>query len=161
MFWFYLLIHQKFRAFSDHKSVSYPVPPTTLGIFLKNNLKKPEEMGGVYKIPCLDCNQQYFGETCDFKRRLYQHNYALRVGDCNSSLHIHRAQLDHRISTKDAAFVIKSNSQDRRALYEAFCINNINCFNTNKNTYIDKFTNEILLKFSKLSSFIKGLNNVT
>ena len=132
-----------------------------LGCFLKNNLNNTEKIGGVYRIPCLDCSRQYFGETCDFKRRIYQHNYALKIGDYNSSLHTHRMQFDHRISTKDASIVMKSDSQDRRSFYEALCINNINCFNTNKNTSIDIFTNKILLNSSKLSTFIKNLNNVT
>src|SRR5215469_4704573 len=132
-----------------------------VGRFVRNNCQDSEVSAGVYKIPCRDCNLLYIGETNDFKRRIYQHEYALRTGDCNSSLLIHRERLNHRISTNDASLILKSDSAEERALYEAFAINNVNNFNVNKNNFIDNFTNNILLNFSKLSTFIKNLNDVT
>jgi len=132
-----------------------------IGSFLKNTNHNTVTSGGVYRIPCMDCESAYIGETNDFKRRMYQHEYALRTGDINSSLYNHRVEMNHRIRTSDAGLIMKTDSAEKRLLYEAFIINNVDSFNINKNNLIDRFTNKVLLQSSKLTYFLKNLNNIT
>ena len=91
-----------------------------IGGFLKHNFNTFDHSSGVYKVPCKDCNQIYIGETNDFGRRLYQHKYALKTGDSNSSLHLHRLRYSHRVSLNDASIICKSDSLDKRLLLECF-----------------------------------------
>ena len=97
-----------------------------------NNEKNKSEAGVVYKIPCNECELLYFGETSDLKRRLYQHKYALQIGDNNSSLHRHRERFNHKIVPGNATPILKANNPDKRRFIETFLINNVRNFNENK-----------------------------
>src|SRR5215469_120300 len=116
---------------------------------------------GVYRIPCSDCDKVYIGETCDLKRRVYQHGYALHTGDNDSALQRHRMDFQHNIQISSAALIFNSDSVDRRRLYESFAINNSNNFNLGNSHIIDNFSNKFLLRYSKMSNFLKTLNHVT
>ena len=61
------------------------VPMNVNNFFHKQKIfkQKDENNSGVYRIPWKDCESIYIGETSDFVRRKYQHNYALRIGDEN------------------------------------------------------------------------------
>ena len=73
-----------------------PTIPNTTKKFLSSvKLNEKDSNKGVYKIPCKNCYSVHIGENNDFKRRKYQHIYALKLGDQASSLHKHRVELAH------------------------------------------------------------------
>jgi hypothetical protein len=103
------------------------------------------EKSGIYEIPCSDCPLTYIGETDDFKRRLNQHQYSLRVGDQNSSLHKHREEMDHRINLKGATLNVRICDKGRRQFLENYYINTVGTYNHRKDV-LDPLILKILQK---------------
>ena len=151
------------KKFLPREFVLVSSVPTNIKKFFhrqKISIKKDEHNAGVYQVPCKDCDSVYIGETVDFKRRKYQHKYSLQVGDENSALHRHRISNNHRIGLEEMKLLIKEDNVNKRQFIESFLIKNVNNFNVhNNNVLLDDFTNHIVKKFSKFSSFLKGLNN--
>ncbi len=51
-----------------------------------------KKKGVVYSIPCMDCNSVYVGETdrnLEKKRRLYEHQYAVKRMDNKNGISVH------------------------------------------------------------------------
>ena len=66
-------------------------------------------VNAVYVVPCRDCSEWYIGETVDFSRRMYQHDYDLRVGNEHSAMYQHRYENNHKILIRDARVMCKVN----------------------------------------------------
>src|ERR1700755_2140036 len=128
-----------------------------------NNIKKffshsqtlnENNINVVYTIPCRDCSECYVGETVDFSRRMYQHDYDLRMGNKSSALHQHRCENNHKILIKDAKIICREKNIFLRKLLESFVIRNSNTFNNNKMSLdVDDFvlnSLKLIPKFKKL-----------
>lgn len=109
----------------------------------------------VYSIECHSCDEVYFGETDDLKRRLYHHRYALEKGDMNSSLFLHRLNCNHKIDVSKFNIIEKCSDVNKRQLLESFLISSQNNFNIKKPDNIDDFTKFLLAKHSRYKYFLK------
>ena len=111
----------------------------------KSRLSDGNENTGVYRIGCKNCDAGYFGETNDFKRRIYQHDYSLRCGDRNPALHQHREEKNHTIDMSSARLLFSCQNNENRKFLESFIIKNSNNFNRSSGEVkIDDILNNLI-----------------
>ena len=134
------------RLFSNTVSFVQSVPNTLKRKFTsKSRLSDGNENTGVYRIGCKNCDAGYFGETNDFKRRIYQHDYSLRCGDRNSALHQHREEKNHTIDMSSARLLFSCQNNENRKFLESFIIKNSNNFNRSSGEVkIDDILNNLI-----------------
>ena len=59
--------------------------------------------GVVYEVPCADCGHVYIGETGrTLKKRLKEHDYAVRREDPKNKIAVHAWENDHRVNWEAA-----------------------------------------------------------
>ena len=108
---------------------------TTSKSTLKNQLvsNRPpnsEEGGVVYRVPCVECDKVYIGQTGrDFAVRLKEHKSAVRLGNMNNACTKHAYSLNHSIDWENACSVYNSNSLSKRLVVESALINTYQNFN--------------------------------
>ena len=69
----------------------------------------PSLCSGVYKVPCLDCEHCYYGETGrSFETRLGEHKSAVRNLDRKNACSKHVQDTNHQIDWKNAKTVYNS-----------------------------------------------------
>ena len=81
-------------------------------------------MGGVvYRVPCLNCNEVYVGQTGrDFEVRLKEHKSAVRLENSNNACAKHSLNNNHMIDWTNAKPVFKSGSLSKRLVVESALI---------------------------------------
>ena len=109
--------------------IVFSYPSTSSRILIRN---KPyvDINAGVYKIPCMNCNEVYWGETgrsCAVRCKEHKRD----VKNCNTSnaLFNHKIQNDHMIDWDGTQLVFKSNSYFKRRIVESSLISSFPCFN--------------------------------
>ena len=109
-----------------------------------------DSSGVIYRIKCTDCNYSYFWETCDLKRRIYQHSYSKRTWDLNNAIVKHMWEKDHRMDIDNANIIIREQDKNKRKLIESIIINNTNNINIDKcNHNLNKFSERIAISNNK------------
>ena len=111
----------------------------TLVFNFKNNIKSllirnsPEnECNVVYKIPCLECNKFYVGQTSKtLKERIKQHKYYINTFKENSALFQHCFEASHKINWNESKIIANCNEKTKRITLESAIIkktwtNNLN-----------------------------------
>ena len=75
-----------------------------------SNSKIPSKSNSscIYKVSCHDCNEIYVGETCDIKRRIYNHKYVYRNCNMNNAIFKHVYEDNHSVQLRDEGFEIIS-----------------------------------------------------
>ena len=80
----------------------------------------------VYKIPCLDCDGSYVGQTSKtLQSRILQHKYNVRTYNNNSAIFKRISNNDHRMDWNNSCKIINSNNWLDRNIIESFIINNL------------------------------------
>ncbi|XP_076059380.1 uncharacterized protein LOC143036004 [Oratosquilla oratoria] len=75
---------------------------------------------GVYKIPCQDCEDVYWGQTGrDLNTRIKEHKNSVKYAQENSAVFLHTYQKDHRIDWDNSAILFKSHCSFRRKIVES------------------------------------------
>ena len=105
---------------------------------------------GVYKIPCNDCSESYFGETGrNLNIRIEEHKRACRLGLPNSMVAKHTLELGHRIDWENIGIVYSSSDIGKRRVVEGALINLCRTFDNNKAfTQENQITNFLICKMS-------------
>ena len=117
--------------------------------------QRPENNSPViYQIPCKSCQPptSYFGESIDFNKRKYQHQYAIRNQDTNNAIVKHMLDTNHNVHINDSQIIRRENNTNKRKIIESIIIYNKDNFNTQKSNYnLDSFTNNLIIQnYSKL-----------
>ena len=69
-------------------------------------LKKGAVYKAVYKVPCLDCDGAYIGETGrNLKKRLIEHKYAVKRGNMMNGIAAHMKEHEHEVDWEGAEVV--------------------------------------------------------
>jgi len=115
---------------------------------IKNSLSQfrtGTDKGGVYCIPCNDCNKKYFGETGrDLKKRIYEHKGDIRRGNEKSSIFNHVSE-GHKVDFDSTQFIFRSNSYVNRRIVESILIKKSPNFNISEGQYqIGEFPLEVI-----------------
>ena len=96
-----------------------------------NNLSAKAE-GGIYKIPCKDCDLVYIGETGrSLDVRLKEHKRSVKNCNTNNANFVHAYDNDHHINWESSKMILKCNNSKKRKILESVCIQNNNNFNLN------------------------------
>ena len=99
----------------------------------KNNDKSSFE-GGVYKIPCLDCDRFYVGETGrTLPLRITEHKRDTVNNKPESVIASHVHHYDHEMNYDESSLIFKSKSLKKRHIVESafICLNSENTLNNN------------------------------
>ena len=87
----------------------------------------------IYKIPCLNCNSVYIGQTSkSLEIRVKQHKYNFRTAQQNSACFKHSFETDHRIDWESSVKILNNNNWTERNIIESFLIEKTNNFNISK-----------------------------
>ena len=63
--------------------------------------------GVVYRVPCMDCNRSYIGETGkNLKKRLVEHKAAVKRGDMKNGIAVHAWEQQHRVNWDEANVLV-------------------------------------------------------
>ena len=85
----------------------------------KDRVEPHKQAGVIYAIPCLNCNQQYVGETGkQLKTRLHEHSLALRRADPKSQIWNHCASTGHEVDVNRAKVVARAITRGERLVLE-------------------------------------------
>ena len=91
--------------------------------FFTKNMFKSSNCGGVYLIPCKNCENVYIGQTGrDIKKKIYEHKYCIRTCNEQSALYNHVLTNNHNIDFDKAKIVIKNSNFINRLMFESFLI---------------------------------------
>lgn len=91
---------------------------------IKDPVEPLEQSGVVYAIPCLQCDQQYVGETGkQLATRLHEHKLALRRADPKSQIWNHCAETGHEVDIDRAKIVARARAKGERLVLEALFSN--------------------------------------
>ena len=91
---------------------------------------KLDNSPGVYRLPCLDCDKVYWGQTGrDLSTRLKEHRNSIRYAQDSSAVFLHTSQLDHQMDWRNASLVFKSHCSYRRKIVESSLIKYSSNFN--------------------------------
>ena len=110
---------------------------------------------GVYEIPCMECNEKYFGESGrGLPTRLAEHKRAYENHAQNNAIVSHSFSKDHQINWNQSKLIFKSSDVHVRRLLEGAAINLGNSFKGNKS-----FVNEDpFINYYLINSFLKPFN---
>ena len=80
----------------------------------------------VYKVPCMDCEKVYVGETSrNLKRRLTEHKGAVKREDRKNGIATHTWDHEHRVNWEEARVVRTEPHYWKRRMLEALRIQSI------------------------------------
>ena len=101
---------------------------------------------GVYKIPCLECDKSYIGQTGrDFRVRLGEHKSAVSHGLERSAVYQH-VKKNHPMDWKNAAMLYHSENERNHLVIESAYIKKNSTFNnTHGVVSINSLSSDILL----------------
>lgn len=118
--------------------------PNSLGsALIKNSPPLADHSAGVYRLPCRDCTEVYWGETSKpLRERLQQHRYALNRADPASAVYRHVLLQEHSIDWNFASTVFPTGDLGLRRLVESYLISTFPCFNLSEG--FCKLDNELL-----------------
>ena len=86
----------------------------------------------IYRIPCLDCNLFYVGQTSkNVSIRTQQHKNAVIKGYLNNALAVHNSKMGHGINWSKTDTIIHSNDFIKRNILESFLISHTKESNLN------------------------------
>ena len=113
----------------------------------------------IYSIQCKMCDKSYIGETINLERRLREHRESVRRGDNNSALFNHMNNANHLFDFDNTKKVTEVENTEKRKIIESILIQNSNTVNMYQSNHkLDKFTNEIVMKYVKdLSKLLRNL----
>ena len=108
----------------------------------------PDKASGVYKIPCKDCDEAYYGETGrEFGVRLREHKDAVRRGNNNYATFKHSFNKRHDIDWENAKIIYKSDNHYNRLIVESTYIQTQPNYNNLHSTLaIDNLSANIILR---------------
>ena len=112
----------------------------------------PNDLPGVYSIPCKDCDLHYYGETGrPFSERLKEHKAAVRNKYLQYSTYRHVRSKTHNLDWDAAKIIYPTYNYYDRLVYESSCIQTKENFNHKNSTLaIDKLSaNLIIQSFTK------------
>ena len=114
---------------------------------------------GIYAIPCDQCDKVYIGETDDFKRRSYQHNYSLRTRGKSALVSHEVSNNGHKINMGGSELIFHSDLEESRKIMEAFLISN--CGGKNYNLKEGSTRVDLLMSsgLKRVTSIKTGLDN--
>ena len=72
--------------------------------------------GVVYKVPCLDCDRSYIGETGRNLKRLVEHKAAMKRCDTKNGIAVHAWEQQHRVNWDEASVLAREPRYWRRVL---------------------------------------------
>ena len=103
--------------------------PNTIGKMLIKNSPSHVRETGVYRIPCKDCDQSYYGETGrSFNVRLAEHRRDVQNCNISNAAFVHKIENDHRI-VGSAKLVFRSDNYFTRRIVESSLIASYPNFN--------------------------------
>ena len=122
--------------------------PNTLGKSLINVQQRLSSKDiGVYEIPCLDCDQSYFGFTGKtLSQRLVQHKRAVKYGQQSSAIFNHINNYNHRINWNMSRTIYGSNCRFKCQMIESAIIKRRNSMNLSKGAWEADLIDEIFLR---------------
>ena len=126
----------------------------TIGNLLRKTPGKIfNRQGGIYQIPCKDCDQIYIGETGkDLQTRIKQHQQDFKSHKENNANFIHWLENGHTIDWNAAAMLKQCNQSSKRKVLEAAKIVSSNTYNLNKNPFnLQPSTANILKKIYRIN----------
>ena len=99
--------------------------------------------GVVYRIPCMDCDRSYIGETCrTLNVRLKEHQRCCRNFESQkSAVAKHAIEEDHRIDWSNSTVIDKEPQWHRRRLKEALHIKKHSNFNQDQGLTVSPIWN--------------------
>jgi hypothetical protein len=81
------------------------------------------QMGGIYRIDCVDCDRFYIGQTGrDIKKRVKEHAYAVRMGNNANAIFLHMSSKNHRMNVQGARVIKMCNTYVNRNVIESCMI---------------------------------------
>lgn len=90
---------------------------------VKDRLPNEQFPGVVYKIPCLNCNHAYIGETGKFSRRIKDHQRDVKnKKHATNALAGHAHDTGHQIDWGNASILSKERNLTTRLLLESLFI---------------------------------------
>ena len=91
---------------------------------------RPEQLGGVYIVPCRECPSVYIGQTGrPLETRIREHKYNVRRGYHGSGLYKHVYDTNHAISWDEARWVWRCGNEKRRLVVESALIQQVTNMN--------------------------------
>ena len=113
------MVKELFKTFDVGVIFSYK--NTLKNILIKNSPQQHDNV--IYNIPCMDCAAFYIGQTSKgLGKRLVQHKYSVRTGQCSNALFIHLSENNHRINWNNSNVIAKCNDFRSRNLLESALI---------------------------------------
>ena len=107
----------------------------------------PSQCVGVYRVPCQDCDECYYGETGrSFEVRIGEHQSAVRNKDSKNACYKHVSTTKHNIDWNEADILFVSDDWYKRLVVESSCIVTKPNFNNMRSTLaVDKFSAQLIL----------------
>ena len=95
---------------------------------VKNRTPHEMKKGVVYEVPCADCGHVHIGETGQNpKKRLKEHDYAVRRGDLKNGRAVHAWENDNRVEWEAAKVrLVEQNLRKRKVLKDGLS-SNLDC----------------------------------
>ena len=116
-------------------NIIFKYSDTIKNMIIRNSPRETNH-GGVYYVPCKECNSGYIGQTGKLlDQRLKQHKYNIRTANESSALFRHQQAFNHNIRWEKAEIVFKCNRQLERLLVETCLIKTCTNFNLNDGLY--------------------------
>ena len=120
---------------------------------LRSSLHKtrPRGVGGVYVIPCKECDKCYVGQTGrDFKIRMNEHKSYITKRQYEKAVYNHVLKENHSIDFNGAKMVFESSNEKQRLVVESALILELPNFNLCKGaSSINKASKDIILRKNK------------
>ena len=91
-------------------------------LLTKVKTPQPDVMrkGVVYRVPCMDCDVAYIGETGrNLQRRLKEHKYAVKRGDEKNGIAVHAKTHHHQVNWDGAEVLLQEDRYWKRRVLEA------------------------------------------
>ena len=110
-----------------------------------------KQLPGVYRVPCIDCELSYYGETGrGIDVRINEHRGAMRRGDQKNACFKHFALTNHNIDFDNCHVIYQSPNWYNRLVVESSCIVNLPNFNNMRSTLaIDRMSANLILSSCK------------
>ena len=106
---------------------------------------KNSDKGVIYRIPCVDCDNIYIGETGrPFHVRLKEHQRAVTQGDRRNANAVHHMDKDHRIDWNNAKIVKREEKWKERKILESIYIKSNSTFNLDSGFPLDQIWTDLI-----------------
>ena len=114
----------------------FQYPNTLSKTLIKNSPKQAEVCGGVYRVPCLECEKCYFGETLkSLDVRLKQHKYDISRNNYQNAIFRHMYHDNHAIDFRQATFIFNSKNKNLLQMVESMYISEFPNINLSSGFY--------------------------